>query len=104
MKDKWRVIELTQGYVAVISEKDYERVSQYKWHAHMSAGKHRKIGQPYARGVIDGKKVYMHRFIMEASPKVHIDHRNFCTLDNRRENLRALPPKKNQRRRRNCKN
>ena len=99
---KWVVIELTQGYAAIVSFEDYRRVKKYSWHVHRSKGTKKKPGQPYARANINGKKVYLHRFIMNADKGSHVDHKNFQTLDNRRENLNEVPPKENILRRRNC--
>lgn len=103
MKHKWIVIELTQGFMTVISAEDYDRVKKHSWHVHQSKGTKKKTGQPYARSTINGKKVYLHRFIVNAQKHQHVDHKNFQTLDNRRENLRELPPKENIIRRRSTK-
>lgn len=102
MNHKWLVIELTQGFVAIVSFEDYERVNRYSWHVHRSKGtKKKKPGEPYARSNINGKKVYLHRFIVGAAKGAHVDHDNFQTLDNRRENLNEVAPKENIVRRRN---
>ncbi len=66
-KEPYRVIELTQGYVAVISTEDFRRVNRHSWSVHRSAGSNRSLGRPYARANINGKKVYLHRFIMDAA-------------------------------------
>ena len=97
---KSKVVPLSQGYVSIVSEGDYKRVSQYSWHVHFSKGAGRKYGYPYARATIKGKKVYLHRFIMRAEGDLQPDHRNHCTLDNRRENLEMVPNEENQKRRR----
>lgn len=97
------VIRLTQGFVAVVSSVDFERVRKFRWHVHKSGGSGRKAGQPYARTNMNGKKVYMHRFLADADDFDHVDHVNFQTLDNRRENLKKMPPKENILKRRNLK-
>lgn len=102
-----RVVQLTKGYVAVISGEDFRRVNRYSWHTSMSRGSGRKHGQPYARARVKGKLVYLHRFIMEVDdPLIQVDHRNQQTLDCRRSNLRKTsavqncanrrPPKRNK--------
>lgn len=58
---KYKVFELTQGFVAVIDLADWPRVRKHSWHVHKSTGSKRKIGQPYARACINGKKVYLQR-------------------------------------------
>ena len=97
---KYRVIELTKGFVAIISAEDYRRVNRHSWRVHTSAGSKRKIGKPYARSTIKGKDVYLHRFIMKAPDGMHVDHKNHCTLDNRRENLEIVDHITNMQRRR----
>jgi hypothetical protein len=97
-----RCIPLTRGYVAIISAKHYRRVNRHSWHVHMSRGTRKKPGQPYARATIEGKKVYLHRFVKddEISQKLlegctdneslwHVDHKNHQTLDCRDENLKV---------------
>lgn len=96
-----RVIKLTKGFVAVISSEDFRRVNKYNWHVHMSRGTKRKPGQPYARANIKGKKVYLHRFVMDAPALYHVDHINFQTLDCRRSNLSITSPQVNILRKRN---
>lgn len=96
-----KVVTLTKGFVAIISKRDWVRVKRYKWYTHMSAGSSRKCGQPYARTTIDGRKVYLHRFVMGAeNPELHVDHRNHQTLDCRRENLEVTDHITNLQRRR----
>lgn len=102
-KQKWRVVELTKGYVAIVSQEDYRRVSRYSWYVHRSRGSQRKPGQPYARASIKGKKVYLHRFVMDAPDDMQVDHLNHQTLDCRRENLEVVCHVTNNHRRRNVK-
>jgi len=94
-----KVIHLTQGFVAIVSAEDYEKIKGYSWHVHRSGGKGRKAGKPYARTTINKKKIYMHRLIASPEHNLHVDHRNEQTLDNRRENLQPVTHKTNQRRR-----
>jgi hypothetical protein len=104
LRAAYTVIELTQNYVAIISTSDFARVKKYSWHAHKSKGNNRKPGAPYARAVIDGKKVYLHRFIMgNPGPDFHVDHDNHQTLDCRRDNLKVLPAVENMKKKRNRK-
>lgn len=98
-----KVIELTKGYVTIVSAVDYRRVKKHRWYVNISKGKDRKPGQPYARASVNGKKVLLHRFIMQAEAPYQVDHKNYCTLDNRRENLEIVDNITNQKRRRNVK-
>ena len=95
-----RVILLTKGFVAIVSNEDFRKVAQFSWLVHVSKGSKRKSGQPYARATINGKKVYLHRFICQCAEWLHVDHKNHCTLDCRRENLEAVEPVENIKRRR----
>lgn len=81
-----REIPLTQGFVALVDDEDYERVMQFKWYAH------RDNGNVYARSDIrrNGKKVSLrlHRFILDAPPDVLVDHADGNGLDCTRRNIR----------------
>ncbi len=98
-----RVLYLSKGYVAIVSDSDWEAVSKFNWHVHRSAGTNKKQGQPYARTNINGKKVYLHRLITGAEYPLQVDHKNHQTLDCRRENLLVCDHQTNQLRRRNVK-
>lgn len=96
-----RIISLSGGkYIAVITAVDFRRCNRYSWHVHFSKGNKRKVGAPYARATINGKKVYLHRFVMNAPEYMHVDHKNHCTLDCRRENLEIVTGQENIKRRR----
>jgi hypothetical protein len=102
------IIPLTQGLDVSVSPEDYEKLIKYSWWVSKSKGCGRKEGRPYARCTITsetGKRnVLMHRMIMGVcDPKLHVDHINFDTLDNRRENLRILTAKEHAKHRRNKK-
>lgn len=77
------IIKLTQGYEAVVSSKDYPRLSQKKWHALVFPR------GTYAGSMHNGSAIYMHRFITDCPKGMVVDHINGNTLDNRRENLRV---------------
>lgn len=94
-----KVIELTKGFVCVISREDFRSVSRLKWHVHFSRGKGKKEGRPYARTTIRGKHIYLHRFLTNAPSSMHVDHMNGQTLDCRRGNLEIVTHEENQKRR-----
>jgi hypothetical protein len=85
-------IRLTQGQVAVIDDEDYERISKYKWHAAWD-----KTTESFvAMGWVDGKKAYMHRFILGLKPRCgQVDHINQNRLDNQKHNLRPASASQN---------
>lgn len=64
---------------AVIDEQDWARVKGYRW----SATKRKKA--LYVRNHIVG---LLHRFILNASDELIVDHKDGDTLNNRRGNLR----------------
>lgn len=92
-----KIIELTQGYVCVVSKEDYKMLNKYSWAISRSGGKGRKLGEPYAATTFRGKKLYMHRLIMGEPKDLVVDHINNQTLDNRRYNLRAITQTENRR-------
>lgn len=84
-------IELTKGFSTLVSDEDFERLSQYKWHASIES----RGTKVYAcrKETVNGKraKIRMHRLVMglpsgKEDPRV-VDHLNHDSLDNRRENL-----------------
>src|SRR4051812_204373 len=87
-----REIPLTQGYVALIDDEDYERVAARKWHV-TNTGK----STPYAGTMVRrGKRIRLHRFLLDAPAGLLVDHRNRNGLDCRRENLRLATHAQNQ--------
>ncbi len=83
-------IPLTQNKIAVVDDEDYESLILMKWHAWFN-----KNGDSfYAHHSVyrKGKSptvIRMHRHLMNVTnPKIHVDHINGNTLDNRKSNLR----------------
>lgn len=87
-------IELTRGKYALVSNKDYEYFSQFKWYA----SRHRNKYYAARTEKINGKSkaIYMHREILKASDE-HVDHIDGDSLNNVRENLRLVEPHQNLR-------
>jgi hypothetical protein len=87
-----RQIPLSQGKVALVSEEDYERVSEHIWSYTLQHGKEygisNSVGLP--------RLTYLHRFILGLGPgDSEVDHINGNGLDCRRENMRLATRSQN---------
>lgn len=77
-------IPLTQGYVALIDEEDWELCEPYNWRVQVTP----KNIYVKARSRFSAN-LYLHRLIMSPSPGMEVDHINHIGLDCRRSNLRT---------------
>jgi len=87
MKD----IPLTQGYVALVDDEDYEELSKFKWFVRTKGRTQYAERESLVSERIGNKKfvIRMHRVILKLNDKdVLVDHKNGNGLDNRRCNLR----------------
>ena len=88
-------ITLTKGYVAIVDDEDYERVSQFKWHAVFGT-----TGVVYAQSsVYSGDHpttVKLHRLVLGIiDPEIDVDHEDRNGLNCQRYNLRLSTPHQN---------
>lgn len=90
-------IPLTRGKVAIVSDRDHEWLSQFKWQA--LRGYKETFYAAHAVRPKDGKRgvMYMHRLILDAPGGMQVDHINGDGLDNRRQNLRLATNAENRR-------
>jgi hypothetical protein len=81
-------IQLTRGFVALVDDEDYDRVSAYSWSCMNHGAAQARIGKT---------RVLMHRFILglNGNRSQVVDHINHNPLDNRRCNLRICTPSQN---------
>lgn len=99
-------IKITQGQFAIVDNKNYEWLNQWKWNAHWY--KHTQSYYAVRNSkYVDGKRylIYMHREILDLKKgdKKQADHINHNTLDNRNLNLRIVTHQQNHWNQRNTK-
>lgn len=77
-------VRLLSGEVTLVDDEDYESVMRHSWIARKGYAICQQSYQDARANVL------LHRYIMRAMPGDIIDHINFNTLDNRKENLRFV--------------
>jgi hypothetical protein len=78
--NEMKIIPITQGKFAMVSNQDYNQLSKFKWSYH---------GEGYAaRDHGNGKTSLMHHMILTPAEGFQIDHVDRNKLNNQRENLR----------------
>lgn len=87
-----KTIPLTKGKVALVSDCDYEYLSQFNWYF---SGEKGYAARKTSR--VNGKQstISMHAQIMDTPKGMQTDHINSNKLDNRRENLRVCTQSQN---------
>lgn len=85
-------IPLTKGFVAIVDAEDYERLSEFHWHA--TSGPWNNT--VYAASQSGRTRLRMHRVILGLGPNdPEVDHINRNGLDNRKANLRLVSRRQN---------
>lgn len=92
-------IKLTQGYIALVDDEDFEFINQWNWY----------YNNGYARHVLPRinhiqPHVWMHRKIMNTPDELDTDHINHNGIDNRKCNLRICTHSENSHNRKPNKN
>jgi hypothetical protein len=80
---------ITRGEITLIDESDWGLVCKYNWTLHIPDNR------KYARCHYEGKKIYLHRLLLNAKPGEIVDHKNGDGLDNRRNNIRLATQSQN---------
>lgn len=80
-----KTIKLTKCKEAIVDDRDFEELSKSKWF----------MCSRYAMTERNGKRILMHRHILQPPDGMFVDHINGNTLDNRRENLRLATKQQN---------
>jgi hypothetical protein len=88
-------IPLSQGFVALVDDEDYEMVVKFNWSIHKCS--HCFYGKKNRKRKGD-KHTYMHRLILGLTdPKIKVDHKDGNGLNNQRSNLRVCSQTENVR-------
>lgn len=88
------VIYLPRDVVVHVSDEDYPDLTLHSWYEHKSKHTGNSYAyrlEPYICPILNirrRRKIYMHRQITKAGCGYVVDHRDGCTLNNRRSNLR----------------
>lgn len=69
----------------LIDKQDYEKIKNYKW----------GLNDGYVATKMNGREMKLHRFIMNPPEDKVVDHGNWNTLDNRRDNLEIREQREN---------
>lgn len=88
-------IRLRNGVCAYLDDADYDRSTDFHWHKTLNGY---AAGSVVEQGV--RKRVYLHRWLMNAQPGQLVDHIDGNKLNNRRSNLRLVTRSQNQANRR----
>ena len=80
-----------EGEEFFIDKEDFEKIEQYCWHSHYV-----KRRSNYVSCTFKGKRLYIHRIIMDCSDKeLVVDHIDGNPLNNRKNNLRICTKAEN---------
>ena len=82
----------SNGLLVLYDKEDHALISKYTWRVAKTGKKFYVIADTKS-----GKPIYMHRLILglkRGDPRMS-DHKNGCTVDNRRRNLRIATAKQN---------
>lgn len=90
-------IILSQGMEALVDDKDYKYLSQWKWFFHKPSGGYARRTENFykADGKRSGRSILLQNQIMTPTKGMVVDHINSNPLDNRRDNLRICTPSQN---------
>jgi len=91
----FRKIPLTKGKYAIVDPQDYDRLSQYNWHAVIAPNTCYAARSQTCKITGQSIKIPMHRSIITIPENMLCDHINHNGLDNRSANLRPATAAQN---------
>lgn len=94
-----KLIELSRGYFARVSDRDFKRINTLNWCANVKKRKDRSVKGVYAFHTDHrtNKTLLMHRFILGITDsQVEVDHKDHNGLHNERGNLRLATGQQNK--------
>ncbi len=105
--DRWRKrqrralggveMQTPSGHTFVVDEADSGLVAGFRWFSVCHTLKGGKTRTPYIAGKVEGRRVYLHRFLMGEPAGRVIDHIDGDPLNNCRANLRVVTHAENAR-------
>ena len=92
-----KIIPLTQGWLAIVDDEDYERLSQHKWQASKSRRQWTAASCRWVPEIKTPRNFIMSREVLHAPKDVQVDHihKDDGVIDNRKENLRFATNQQN---------
>jgi hypothetical protein len=97
-------ILLTQGKVALVDDEDFDYLNQWKWTASKHSHTIYAIRDVWQKGQNKGKRIYMHREILETPQDLEVDHKDNNGLNCQRNNIRNCTHCQNQHNQKTSKN
>jgi|SRR5271157_5506456 len=86
-------ILLKKNEIVFVDDEDYKQINQYKWYVIKNGNNFYALRDIY----LNNKRTtqYMHRFILDISKNVKIDHEDHNGLNNQKYNLRIATSQQN---------
>lgn len=81
--------------IILLDDSDYDRIIKLGIRLTLSKSNKHKDETYYVRFNLNGKKIYLHRWIMNCPQDKVVDHINHNPLDNRKCNLRIVTEREN---------